>query len=212
MPRLSALAVLLLALPASRASQHDRRILNPADSVGQQMKQLHANGNAQARFTIHSEISPGQELALDVIEAVNPAVTSETIIKDNNGYESKVDGSSLYTLLVSDTSTADGADTFALLALNPLTDELHGIVEKKGYNGNGKGNSAYKINQSKDVNGGKATAVEETNTEAPAWSCAVDGHFESEDDARKLYDGDEQGHDHEVSARSMSRCIILKLS
>jgi hypothetical protein len=58
------------------------------------------------------------------------------------------------------------------LAINPETDEMHGIVEKKGKNGEPK---PYKIKQNKDVNQGLATAEEEViDLEAiPDFHCDV---------------------------------------
>jgi hypothetical protein len=108
---------------------------------------------------------------MDVVEADHPAVTHETIVQTAQDIERGSEGSpvgvnDLHTLLVSDVTTASGADTFALLAVNPLNDEMQGIVEKKG-------EKPFKINQARGRNGGKAVAEEETHLVAPDWNCDV---------------------------------------
>jgi hypothetical protein len=129
------------------------------------------------RYTIHTEIesgfdSNGLELAIDVLEALNPAVTADTIIKDERGNELRVSesGTLMYTLLVSDAETSDGAGTFAMLALNPETDDMHGFVEKKGRRGE---RIPYKIKQRKDEYNGFAIAEEQVPLTPPEWHCDV---------------------------------------
>jgi hypothetical protein len=132
-------------------------------------------GASKDRYTIHTEIeagseSAGKELAMDVVEAINPAVTLDTIIKDERGNEFTVQDSDvlLYTLLVTDVDTADGADTFAMLAINPENMDMHGIVEKKGRRGD---RVPYKIKQTTDENNGVAMAEEEVHLPPPDWHC-----------------------------------------
>ena len=129
------------------------------------------------RYTIHTEIdagseNAGMELAMDVVEAINPAVTSDTIIKDERGNEFTVADSDtlMYTLLVTDVDTVDGADSFVMLAINPETDDMHGIVEKKGRRGE---RIPYKIKQSRDETQGMAMAQEEEDLSPPDWHCDV---------------------------------------
>lgn len=158
---------------------HPRRILRPKDNVGEIIKGVRGRDEAvKKRYTIHTEIEPGSqgagtELAMDVVEANNSAVTLETKVKDENGNEFTVgDGILLYTLLVTDLDTATGADTFAILAVNPETDDMHGIVEKRGMHGEPV---PYKIKQSRGENQGKAMASEEKDLPIPDWHCDV-GH------------------------------------
>jgi hypothetical protein len=93
-----------------------------------------------------------------------------------------VGNDALFNILLSDTSTADGAETFALLAINPVNDELHGIIEKKG-------KKPFKISQAKNKNQGKAMAEEETELTAPDWNCDVMEDLDAgESTERKLHD------------------------
>lgn len=152
---------LALALAASSAvhhivaSGHPRRFLKPKDIIADEVRN---NRGGNGRFTIHTAIEGGAtELAMDVVQPSNPAVDASTIIRDESGVD--LGGEIvLETLLVTDVTTTDGARSFALLAINPLTDEVHGIVEKKGKNGEPK---SYKIKQNNYENNGLATAQEE---------------------------------------------------
>ena len=157
-----------LATIATVSANEFRRILRPKDSVAAIVKQNHEYSRGEkgkGRYTIHTMIedgkgnAAGQELTMDVTEPSNPAVDANTVITDDRGKELNI-GSDiiLETLLVTDATTVDGADSFALLAINPQTDEMHGIVEKKGKNGERK---PYIVKQKKDENHGFATAQEE---------------------------------------------------
>ena len=89
---------------------------------------------------------------------------------------------------MADVETADGADTFAMLAINPETDDMHGIVEKRGRRGE---HVPYKIKQSKYENNGIAFAQEEVNLPEPDWHCDVAEEIEEEEEIeRRLMDGD----------------------
>eukprot|EP00956_Cyclotella_meneghiniana_P041811 scaffold240446_cov30-Cyclotella_meneghiniana.AAC.1 len=156
------LAILSIQFSTIVASPESRRILQPTDNIGQIIRsQRSSNGKG---FSISAEKQDGSgDLNFDVIEPAITGVTSKTIIK------TKQEGSTasqplgediLYTLLVSDTSTSEGADVFALLAVDSQ-DNVHGIVDTK----NGK---PYKVKQNK---GKKATAEEdETIEETHDWA------------------------------------------
>jgi hypothetical protein len=195
----SRLALLLLAISAINgmdqgAASVPRRLLRPKDNVGEMIKRNRQksarDGESRLgkdRYTIHTEVevgseNAGMELAMDVVEAANPAVTPETVIIDERGNEVTVGSGDIlmYTLLVTDVDTADGADSFALLALNPETDDMHGIVEKRGRRGE---RIPYKIKQSRAENNGVAMAQEEVNLPPSDWHCDV---------AEEIHDGEEE--------------------
>jgi hypothetical protein len=118
-----------LATIATVSANEFRRILRPKDSVAAIVKQNHEYSRGEkgkGRYTIHTMIedgkgnAAGQELTMDVTEPSNPAVDANTVITDDRGKELNI-GSDiiLETLLVTDATTVDGADSFALLAINP---------------------------------------------------------------------------------------------
>ena len=74
--RLSVFTLALLAIPSSVAEQ---RLLSPSDSIGAVIRSERANANA--RFSIQAEKSDGTEFAFDVVEASTPALTTGTILK-----------------------------------------------------------------------------------------------------------------------------------
>ena len=131
--------IALASIQTTSCTSNERRILRPKDNVGEMMKQSRNPRTKRGRdtiikdrFTIHTIIETvsgdedGTELAIDVVEAIHPAVTIDTVIKDGRGNEFTVresDDVLLYSLLVSDVETADGAETFAVLAINPDTGE-----------------------------------------------------------------------------------------
>ena len=175
-----------MALASISSSSQQRRKLSPDESIGEHMKQLRGDGEGKGKgggrgkkskqgFTVTTEIAPGSEgqgteLALDVVEA-EPAVTPDTILSRDGRTGSPI-GDAMLALLVADTSTVDGSDTFAILAVDDETDEVHGLVEMK----NAK---AYKIKQGKAQ---KATATEEIVMSAPHWECGVaNDNFVEED-------------------------------
>ena len=192
-------------------SPNPRRILRPKDNVGELIKGNRGrNDVVKKRYTIHTEIEPGSqgagtELAMDVVEATNSAVTLDTKIKDEHGNEFTVgEDVLLYTLLVTDIDTAEGADTFTILAVNPETDDMHGIVEKRGQYGE---RVPYKIKQSKRENQGKAMATEEMDLPVPDWHCDVgqddvleeeESREEEETLERKLKTDPEHSHHHHL--------------
>jgi hypothetical protein len=154
-----------IALASTALANHPRRFLKPKDNVSQMIKQNQSNerdgtSKERGRYTIHTVIKGGStELAMDVVEPASPAVDQATIIKDAQGNHLNIGKEILlYNLLVTDVTTTDGADSFAMLAINPETDEMHGIVEKKGKRGE---RVPYKINQNNNENQGLATAQEE---------------------------------------------------
>jgi len=184
----------------SASGANQRRILRPKDNVGEMIKnnkdeeERENEGiyGTKDRYTIHTEIEAGSniagtELAVDVVEAVNPAVNLDTVIRDAKGNEYPLRESdfSLFTLLVTDIETADGADTLAMLAINPKNDDMHGIVEKRGRRGE---RVLYKIKQSKGDNNGMAMAHEEVNLSSSDWYCDVVDEIpnEEEDVVRRL--------------------------
>jgi hypothetical protein len=164
----------------------------PTTNVGEVIRSQVANKHAS--FEITAEKLDGSDFVFDVVKASNPALNPDTILK-NNGAESTVGQGILHTLFVGDVISSP--DTFALLALDPQ-DNLHGIVDAKG-------SKPYKIHA---ANGGKVKAVEETNLNAPDWSCGSD-HVDSEGHLfdRRLEEGvDMFGHDNEV--RLVFICMI----
>ena len=190
--------------PSYASTAHPPRILRPNDNVGEMIKRNRGRGDGEGgsrmgpsrdRYTIHTMIETGSdtvstEIAMDVVEAINPAVSIDTVIKDERGNDYSLGESDilLFTLLVTDVETADGADTFAMLAINPETDDMHGIVEKRGRRGE---HVPYKIKQSKYENNGIAFAQEEVNLPEPDWHCDVAEEIEEEEEIeRRLMDGD----------------------
>ena len=188
---LAILAPPALSVATSWHSQSHRRVLRSNDNIGETVRQLRANGE-RAHFTFFPDIQEGSIghgtadfLELDVAEA-NNAVTAETVIIASDGTESLVESSTLQTLLLSDTSTINGAETFALLAIDPF-DNLRGIVEPKG-------KKPYTISQTSGKSQGHIIAVEDGNSDAPEWSCGLHEHDNIFD--RRL-DEDQHVH-HEV--------------
>ena len=143
MVRLTNILTTIIALESiqtTACTSRNRRILHPKDNVGEIIRQSRNPRTKRGRdtiikdrFTIRTKLETAfgedkdSELAIDVVEAINPAITLDTLIMDGRGNEFTVQESEdviLYSLLVSDIETADGADTFALLAINPNTGEL----------------------------------------------------------------------------------------
>ena len=159
--KLAILSIQFSTIVAS-SSPESRRILQPTDNIGQIIRsQRSSNGKG---FSISAEKQDGFDLTFDVIEPAITGVTSKTIIKTKRGRSTAsqpLGEDILYTLLVSDTSTSEGAEVFALLAVDSQ-DNVHGIVDTK----NGK---PYKVKQNKGM---KATAEEdETIEETHDWAC-----------------------------------------
>lgn len=170
---ISIIAPPALSLATSWQSQSNRRVLYSGDNIGEAIRDQHSYGE-RAHFTFFPAIEEGSIghgqidfLQIDVAEAKHPAVTPNTIFIDSDGIESQVGNTAtLQTLLVSDTSTVSGSETFCLLAIDPNNDELRGIVEPKG-------RTAYTISQSRELKQGNIMAVEEKNVVPPEWSCGV---------------------------------------
>eukprot|EP00804_Cyclotella_cryptica_P006363 CCRYP_014254-RC/>CCRYP_014254-RC protein AED:0.07 eAED:0.07 QI:247/0.85/0.87/1/0.85/0.62/8/1590/490 len=182
------------------SASNPRRSLRPRDNVGEMVRQYRGRDVViKDRYTIHTEIQEGSEkagteLAMDVVEASHPAVTLDTIIKDERGNEFSVgDNILLYTLLVTDVDTVDGADTFAMLAINPETNDMHGLVEKKGKRGE---RVPYTVKQSKGENEGIAMAQEQIELPPSDWHCDVAEEVPSEEESieRRLMSGARHGH------------------
>lgn len=210
--------------PSLARDSHPRRVLHSKDNVGEIVKGTRGRDEAlKKRYTIHTEIQPGSQgagtdLAMDVVEATNAAVTLETKIKDERGNEFTVGESDtlLYTLLVNDPDTAD--DSFAMLAINPETDSMHGIVEKRGRNGEPV---PYKIKQVKGENQGKAMADEEFDLPASTFHCDVGQDVQEAEEIReeeetlerKLLHEHDHAHDHhardhqDLTAEALSKSL-----
>jgi hypothetical protein len=208
MIRLSFAAIALfiaISLNSASSSEQRRMLLQPNESIVTHVRRAKAQKQKMG-FTITAEVSddtsnlfggsPSELVYLDVIEA-SPAITSDTIV-ENGGRRSRVDIDSIHTILVSDTSTLEGSETFTLLAIDPQTDKVHGIVEKKG-------SKAFKIKQKK---GDKTIATEEdeANMLAPDWSCGVGN--DEEIGGRRLKEEDHEHHDvSKVHMSFQSRCL-----
>lgn len=180
-----------LSLATSWQTQSHRRVLRSTDNIGKTVRQLNANGE-RAHLTLFPDIDErytsfgtADFLELDVVQSSN-AVTFDTVFVDLDGTESPVGNNTLYTLLISDTSTAKGAETFAVLSIDEF-DNVRGIVEPKG-------RKPYTIRQSYAANDGNIMAVEDGNHDAPEWSCGLHDHQDIFD--RRL---DEEPHEHNVS-------------
>jgi len=120
---------LLLALssPATTAAinaQPHRRInVAPDQSIADEVRNAHANGNPRPEFSLRAERFGSKEIyQVDVREA-EPAVTSETTVSFQGGESKHVDEDALDTLLV---STTDG--TVALIAVEKKGGKVDGIV------------------------------------------------------------------------------------
>ena len=199
------------ATAASSSNVEGRRTLKANESIGSHVRRAKASKknndgdndyHSSGHFTIKAELSGNNlfgsttEVSMDVMEAVNPAVTEETIILDGSGRKTPMGGDMLHTLLVSDMSTDDGRETFTLLAIDPETDEVHGYVEKKG-------SKAMKIKQKM---GGKTTAEEEDEelmvASMPDWECGVG----KEDDPNRRLERDH----HEEHGHTVRCCVMIK--
>jgi hypothetical protein len=179
MIRLNILKLAILTVPTLVASSTTSRIL-ATENIGETVRSQRASPNA--RFSISAEKEDGTSFAFDVVEASNPAMSPDTILKNRRGQSSAIGEGVLHTLLVSDAS-----ETFALLAVDP-DDNVAGIVDK--------GSKPFKIRQEK---GKKVKALEETNLTPPDWSCEVD-HEDVEPKGvfdRQLEEEQEHHHDHD---------------
>ena len=200
--RLSLFKLAILPLPISTivasTSTESRRILKPTDNIGQIVRSQKSSNAKGKGFGVSAQKKDGSDLYFDVIEPAITGVTSKTIIKQGQGSaasEHPLGEDILLTLLVSDTSTVEGAEAFALLAVDSQ-DNVHGVVDTK----NGK---PYKIKQEK---GKKATAEEdETISEPHDWNCDADhDHSLTPPETETNLFGrhlEEHDHDHEHEVR-----------
>ncbi|KAL3797993.1 hypothetical protein ACHAW5_009456, partial [Stephanodiscus triporus] len=176
---------LLLALSsptttaAINAQPHRRINVEPGQSIADEVRNEHANGNLRPEFTIHAERA-GSEKSYQVnVREAEPAVTSETTVSFQGGESKHVDEDALDTLLVSATE-----GTIALIAVEKKGGKVDGIVVSS--------DESIKLTQ---TGGQKAFARPAEEFTPPAWGCGV-GADENvnnvEDVGRFLF---EDGHD-----------------
>jgi hypothetical protein len=167
--------------------------LKPEESIAAALDSEHQEGNFKPKFSISSEYGDGaigDTFDIDVVEAYQ-AVTPDTVVTDLDGRKRPV-GTLGYTLLVNDLSS--DPDTIALLAVDRDTEEVQGIVQRKG-------SKAKKIKQGKAQ---KSTALDAEEYLPPAWACEVANHHHSDGGlfGRNLETDDHhhhEGHDHDHS-------------
>ncbi len=178
-----ALTSLLASVPGATAAQrlpatstnsnrrHARRVLKKNDNISEKIKEEKSKGAKAPKLTVTAEIEEGEgagfDLDLDVIEAT-PSIDEYTLfeLEDTGGKPQKpktlsqvLEGASLADILVTDPSSANADGSFAVLAVNLDSDEMHGFVEKAG-------SKPYKLSQKKGSKGGKTMADEETDPAA----------------------------------------------
>lgn len=172
---------------ASNSSAHDgRRKLMPGSSIAQEVRNEHATGNSHPKFTLTGEVAgqSGNAFSIHVREPV-PAVTSETTFSSFNGPKETV-GNLGFTLLVADSDSDEEDGTIAIIAINDVTEEVNGIVQKKGQN--------MKFTQTK---GNPAWAIEAEEFIPPAWACGVGSEEEAAGRRSLVEHGDHDHHDHD---------------
>ncbi len=178
-----ALTSLLASVPGATAAQrlpatstnsnrrHARRVLKKNDNISEKIKEEKSKGAKAPKLTVTAEVEEGEgagfDLDLDVIEAT-PSINEYTLfeLEDMGGKPQKpktlsqvLEGASLADILVTDPSSANADGSFAVLAVNLDSDEMHGFVEKAG-------SKPYKLSQKKGSKGGKTMADEETDPAA----------------------------------------------
>ena len=178
-----AVAVFLIApAGADRLQQKVRRILKPDQNLAEYLQQFRSTADAGG-FTIEVQIQEEQyesfaettetkTILIDVVRVNNPAVTPDTVI-ERDGKKSLVEYDKLNTLLVSDTSTSRGRESFALLSFDPKSEDWYGIVDNDANGG------YYKVGRE---NGGTAQAILDITGLPPAWECAVGDGFAVDED------------------------------
>jgi hypothetical protein len=168
---------LIVPAAADRPQQKPRRILKPDQNLADHLKQFRSTADAGG-FTIEAKIQEEQyetfaettetrTILIDVVTVKNPAVTPDTVI-ERDGKTSLVEYDTLKTLLVSDTSTSRGRESFVLLSFDPKSEDWYGIVDNDANGG------YYKVGQE---NGGTAQAIMDIAGLPPAWECAVGDGF-----------------------------------
>jgi hypothetical protein len=154
--------------------------------------------DAGATFTISaSQVDFGQDSILppDVeasveestftfdVKVATPAVTADTLIRDEEGNLVRM-GEVAYSLLVASPTDRDSG-TIALISVDHKTGETNGVVQKKGA-------KAMHIHQSK---GRSIVSEEEAEFVPPAWACNV--AEEHEEDPLRHRHLEEDGHHHD---------------
>ena len=138
----------------NQTTENDRRRLSPSDPMARILGQGNGQGNgkdnhgqAKKRFKLAAKMagSDGKLLEVDVMEATN-AITPATTM----GSAKKPIGKSLDSIYVADNAGADD-DIIAIIGVNPMTEDMHGIVMP----GQGKG-KPMKVAQKK----GKEVSIE----------------------------------------------------
>ena len=120
---------LLLALSsptytaAINAQPHRRINVAPGQSIADEVRNAHADGNLRPEFTIRAERAGSEKIYEVNVREAEPAVTSETTVSFEGGESKHVDEDALDTLLV---STTDG--TVALIAVEKKGGKVDGIV------------------------------------------------------------------------------------
>eukprot|EP00804_Cyclotella_cryptica_P008412 CCRYP_003932-RD/>CCRYP_003932-RD protein AED:0.26 eAED:0.31 QI:423/0.87/0.88/1/0.5/0.33/9/0/936 len=194
----------------------DRRVLLPNERIADIIRhKTVVDARDALRFTITATVrgrhgsdasnlskfadstSKPSTVSMDVIEAL-PAITPDTHILLSDGTSLRFGDSSntLSTLLVSDTTTSTGRSGLTVLAVDPITREMQGVMEQKG-------SRSMKIRQGRD--GGVVTATEAEEMAMPAWECGVgndDTLFhrvleEEEEDHHHDDHGHEHNHEHD---------------
>lgn len=157
--------------------------------------------DAKATYTIsasHMDFSqdailpPDVEASIDEstfsfeVNVATPAVTADTLIRDEEGNLVRM-GELAYSLLVPSTVDRESG-TMALISVDHKTGETNGVVQKKG-------SKAMHIHQNK---GRSIVAEEEAEFVPPAWECTVaEEHEEDPLRHRHLEEDDHHHHDHD---------------
>ncbi len=148
--------------------KHAHRILQATDNISEKLKEEHANGIKSAKLLIAAQVDDGEEDAgfginIPVVEAIS-SIDADTYFHlgdEGDGSTKSLNdvlgtGKTLADILVTDGSSTDADGSFAVLAVDPEKDEMHGFIEKQV-------SKPYKVSQAKGVKGGKAVVAEETD-------------------------------------------------
>ena len=193
------LSVALVLAASSSSVVNAQGHIKPWESIGSAL----ADADSKATFTISASsmefgldaiLSPDVEASIeeslftfDVVVA-NPAVTPDTIMKDEEGNLVRM-GELAYSLLIPSVSDQDDG-TVALISVDHKTGVANGVVQKKD-------SDAMHIHQK---SGRSITAEKEPEFEPPEWACTVaDEHSDEPIRHRRLTENhhDHQDHDHE---------------
>jgi hypothetical protein len=118
------------------------------------------------------------------VKVATPAVTADTLIRDEEGNLVRM-GEVDYSLLVASPTDRDSG-TIALISVDHKTGETNGVVQKKGA-------KAMHIHQRK---GRSIVAEEEAEFVPPAWACNVAEEHEEEPLRHRHLEEDDHHHDH----------------